>query len=95
MTLEDHVSSRALLWLVEAFIQTAAELISLPGRSRPLPCLPLCLLILLNRKPSLKHFLKTLNYRYFPGGPMAKTLCSQCRGPGRNPWSGLDPTCPN
>ena len=60
MTLEDHASSRALLWLVEAFILTASELISLPGRSRPLPCLPLCLLILLNRKPSRKHFLKTL-----------------------------------
>ena len=24
----------------------------------------------------------------FPGGPVAKTLCSQCRGPGFNPWSG-------
>ena len=24
----------------------------------------------------------------FPGGPMAKTLCSQSRGPGTNPWSG-------
>ena len=22
------------------------------------------------------------------GGPVAKTLCSQCRGPGFNPWSG-------
>ena len=24
----------------------------------------------------------------FPGGPVAKTLCSQCRGPGFDPWSG-------
>ena len=24
----------------------------------------------------------------FPGGPMAKIPCSQCRGPGFNPWSG-------
>ena len=24
----------------------------------------------------------------FPGGPVAKTLCSQCWGPGFNPWSG-------
>ena len=24
----------------------------------------------------------------FPGGPVAKTLCSLCRGPGFNPWSG-------
>ena len=22
----------------------------------------------------------------FPGGPVVKTLCSQCRGPGSNPW---------
>ena len=25
--------------------------------------------------------------RDFPGGPVAKTLSSQCRGPGFNPWS--------
>ena len=24
----------------------------------------------------------------FPGGPMAKTLLSECRGPGFQPWSG-------
>ena len=24
----------------------------------------------------------------FPGGPAVKTLCSQCRGPGFDPWSG-------
>ena len=24
----------------------------------------------------------------FPGGPVAKALRSQCRGPGFNPWSG-------
>ena len=24
----------------------------------------------------------------FPGGPMAKTPCSQSQGPGTNPWSG-------
>ena len=37
----------------------------------------------------------------FPGGPMAKTPHSQCRGPGFDPWSGNkilyasveDPTC--
>ena len=23
-----------------------------------------------------------------PGGPVAKTPCSQCRGPGFDPWSG-------
>ena len=26
--------------------------------------------------------------RDFPGGPVGKTLCSQGRGPGFNPWSG-------
>ena len=26
--------------------------------------------------------------RDFPDGPVAKTPCSQCRGPGFNPWSG-------
>ena len=26
--------------------------------------------------------------RDFPGGPVAKTSCSQCRGPGFNPWLG-------
>ena len=26
--------------------------------------------------------------RDFPGGPGVKTLGSQCRGPGFNPWSG-------
>ena len=25
---------------------------------------------------------------YFPGGPVAKILCSQCRGPGFDPWLG-------
>ena len=24
----------------------------------------------------------------FPGGPVVKTLCSQCMGPGFDPWSG-------
>ena len=24
----------------------------------------------------------------FPGGPVAKSLCSQCRWPGFDPWSG-------
>ena len=28
------------------------------------------------------------SYWDFPGGPVAKTLCSQCRGPRFNPWSG-------
>ena len=39
--------------------------------------------------------------RNFPGGPMAKTPCSQCGGPGFDPWSGnwiphaatKDPSC--
>ena len=28
------------------------------------------------------------SFRDFPGGPMAKTPCSQCRGPGFSPWLG-------
>ena len=40
--------------------------------------------------------------RGFPGGPVAKTPCSQCRGPEFDPWSGnevphdatKDPACP-
>ena len=31
--------------------------------------------------------LKTKN-RNFPGGPVAKTQCAQCRKPGFDPWSG-------
>ena len=32
--------------------------------------------------------------RDFPGGPVVKTPCSQCRGHGFDPWSGNeDPTC--
>ena len=29
-----------------------------------------------------------LNIQDFPCGPVAKTLCSQCRGPGFDPWMG-------
>ena len=28
------------------------------------------------------------NWRDFPGGPVGKTLCSQCRGPGSTPAQG-------
>ena len=33
-------------------------------------------------------YIKISIYRDFPGGPGAKTPCSQCRGPGFSPWSG-------
>ena len=34
-------------------------------------------------------FLKPdLFLNFFLGGPMAKTSCSQCRGPAFDPWSG-------
>ena len=42
----------------------------------------------------LWNFIKIFNYlnniwhRAFPVGPVVKTLHSQCRGPGFNPWSG-------
>ena len=31
---------------------------------------------------------KITEKRGFPGGPVAETLCSQCRGPRFDPWSG-------
>ena len=31
---------------------------------------------------------QNLNIGNFPGGPVTGTLCSQCRGPGLDPWSG-------
>ena len=31
---------------------------------------------------------KNLKKGDFPGGPVGKTLCSQGRGPGFDPWSG-------
>ena len=38
-------------------------------------------------KPELTIQLKDVEGD-FPGGPMAKTLCSQCRVPRFDPWSG-------
>ena len=35
-----------------------------------------------------RPIIKTTDSWDFPGGPAAKTLCSQCRGPGFNPWLG-------
>ena len=35
------------------------------------------------------------NLRDFTGGPVVKTLHSQCRGPGVIPSRELDPTCCN
>ena len=32
--------------------------------------------------------MKSMSLRDFPGGPVAKTLSSQCRGPRFDPWSG-------
>ena len=34
------------------------------------------------------HSSKLSRSQDFPGGPVAKTLSSQCKGPGFNPWSG-------
>ena len=31
---------------------------------------------------------KSTNNRDFPGGPVVKTPCSQCKGPGFDSWSG-------
>ena len=35
-----------------------------------------------------KHIKKKMGVGDFPGGPVAKTPRSQCRGPRYNPWSG-------
>ena len=41
-------------------------------------------------------FNKQKEYLDFPGGPVVKTPCSQCRGPGFYSWSGNQiPTCGN
>ena len=47
-----------------------------PGNVKVLPCLPL--------------FKKILEREYwdFPDGPVVKTPCLQCTGPGFYPWSG-------
>ena len=39
--------------------------------------------------PSTDDWIQKKWYRRFPGGPVAKTLCSQCRGPGFSPGLGL------
>ena len=36
----------------------------------------------------LAYRLSIKNNGDFPGGPVAKTPCSRCRGPGFDPWSG-------
>jgi len=38
--------------------------------------------------PSSKSLCFKNDHRDFPGGPVAKNLSSQCRGPGFDPWSG-------
>ena len=45
-------------------------------------------------KVQLAHGLKISHRDFpFPGGPVARTLCSQCSGPGFDPWLEiLDPT---
>ena len=38
--------------------------------------------------PTTDEWIKKMWYRDFPGGPVGKTQCSQCRGPRFDPWSG-------
>ena len=40
-------------------------------------------IILLGKRCSARR-----EYTDSPGGPVAKILCSHCRGPGFDPWSG-------
>ena len=44
-----------------------------------------------NNVSSLFKVLKILKTRDFPGGPVAKTPVSQCRGPGFSPAEGARP----
>ena len=47
-----------------------------------------------SRSIFLVCILKMHSYWDFPGGPVFKTPCSQCRVHGINPWSGnSEPTC--
>ena len=38
-------------------------------------------------KDKLRH-IKNFEFRDFPGGPVGKAPCSQCWGPGFDPWLG-------
>jgi len=40
------------------------------------------------RLKGLEKLIKIREPWVFPGSPVAKTPCSQSRGPGFNPWSG-------
>ena len=44
--------------------------------------------LVLKSKKRSKQTKQNHTHRDFPVGPVAKTLCSQCRSPGFNPWSG-------
>ena len=39
-------------------------------------------------RPLRKDHERNGNFGDFPGGPVSRTPCSQCRGPGFKPWSG-------
>ena len=41
-----------------------------------------------NKQIRIIIFFKKEKNENFPGGPVAKLLCFQCRGCGFNPWSG-------
>ena len=72
-----------------------------------LPCMQPFLSWFFCADSSLSHFLISLSLSFlnivepwgsdldfFPGSPVVKTLCFQCRGHGFNPWSGnWDPLC--
>ena len=52
-------------------------------------------LVLYHSVSICRYLIKRQNSWDFPGGPMAKTPCSQHREPGFSPWSGndIDLTC--
>ena len=47
-----------------------------------------CQIKIVETKTTLTEMKNSADGWDFPGGPVAKTLHSQCRGPGFNPWSG-------
>ena len=67
-------TSLVFQWL-RCYTSKAGGMVSIPGLETKIPHAP---------QYGQKIFLK----KYFPAGPVSKTLHSQCMGPGFDPWSG-------
>ena len=73
----------AWLWGMQS-----ARSLQLPARSGSASASHFSVLTLIPRDLNLPQGLPVKSGGDFPGGPGGKTLHSQCRGPGFNPWSG-------